>query len=146
MTQLAYHQVADVANVDNQTGLASGSALMRAHQEIALGLCGLTGPTLLQVALWGSWGVFSAVNEQCVVMTLTWTWLSLEGSILAGRIELATHLKKSSRFQSNSSVGGGLNSKCPRPTPMTLLNASWIFALEKEKNDVCSLIIEILCL
>jgi hypothetical protein len=44
--------MADVAKVDNQTGLASGSALTQAHQEMALGVYGLAGPTPLQVALW----------------------------------------------------------------------------------------------
>jgi hypothetical protein len=42
--QLAYHQAADVAKADNQTWLTSGSVLMRAHQEIALGVYGLAGP------------------------------------------------------------------------------------------------------
>ncbi len=51
--QLAYHQAADVAEADDQTGLASGSALTQVHQEIALGVYGLMGLTPPQVALRG---------------------------------------------------------------------------------------------
>jgi hypothetical protein len=43
--QLAYHQAADVAEADDQNGLASGSALAWGHQEITLGVYGLAGPT-----------------------------------------------------------------------------------------------------
>jgi hypothetical protein len=36
----SYHQEADVAKVNDQTGLASGSSPMRAHQGIPLGVYG----------------------------------------------------------------------------------------------------------
>ncbi len=91
---LAYHQAADVAKADNQTGIASGSALTWAHQEIALGVYGLAGPTLPRVAFWSPCEAFPAMDEGCVAMALTWPWWSLEGLFLAGRVELATHLKK----------------------------------------------------
>ncbi len=90
----SYHQAADVAKANGQTGLASGSALTWAHWEIALGVYCLMGPTPPRVTLWSPWRVFPAVNEQRVAMTLAWPWWSLEGLILAGRIELATQLKK----------------------------------------------------
>ncbi len=54
----SYHQ-ADVAKVDNQTGLASGSSLTRVRQEIAFGVYGTAVPTPLQVALRGPCGAFS---------------------------------------------------------------------------------------
>ena len=139
--QLAYHQAADVAKADNQTWLTSGSVLMRAHQEIALGVYGLAGPTPPWFALQGPWEAFPTLDERHVVMTLTWPWWSLEGSILTGRVILATHLKKKLSYLMyfNSSVGNGLNSKCPRPT--TLLYASWVLHTW-ERIDVCVLIID----
>jgi hypothetical protein len=73
-----------VAKAGNQTGLASGSLLMQEHQEIALRVYGTAAPTLLGVALWGPCGAFSAVNDWCVGMMLTWPWWSLEGSLLTG--------------------------------------------------------------
>jgi hypothetical protein len=83
-----------VAKADDKSGLASGYALTFAYQEIALGVYGLVGTTPSRVTLRGPCRAFSAVDEQRVAITLTWPWWSLEGSILAGRIELATHLKK----------------------------------------------------
>jgi hypothetical protein len=41
----SYHQAADVAEADHQTWLASGSLLMGACQEIALGVYGTKMPT-----------------------------------------------------------------------------------------------------
>jgi hypothetical protein len=51
--QASYHQAADVAEADDQTGLASSSSPMRARQEIALGVYGTAVPTPPQIALWG---------------------------------------------------------------------------------------------
>ncbi len=51
--QASYHQAADVAEADDQTGLASGSSLARARQEIALGVYGTAVPTWLHVTLQG---------------------------------------------------------------------------------------------
>jgi hypothetical protein len=53
LAQASYHQAADVAKADDQTGLASGSSPTRARQEIALGVYGTAVPTPPQVALWG---------------------------------------------------------------------------------------------
>ncbi len=41
----SYHQAADVAKANDQTGLASGSLLMRARQEINLGVYDTAAPT-----------------------------------------------------------------------------------------------------
>ncbi len=139
LAQASYHQAADVAKANNQTGLTSGSLPTWAHQGIALGVYGTAVPTLPRVALWGPCGSFLAINDQHVAMMLTWPWWSLEGSLLVGCVELATLQKKSYCFSSNSSVGEGLNSKCPRPT--TLLYASWVLHAW-ERKDVCILIIE----
>jgi hypothetical protein len=73
-----------VAEADDQTGLASGSLLMRARQEITLGVYGTAVPTPPQVALRGPCGSFSAVDDWLVTMMLTWPWWSQEGSLLAG--------------------------------------------------------------
>ncbi len=70
--QASYHQAADVAEADNQTGLASGSSPMRARQEIALGVYGTAVPTPPQVALQGPCGSFIAINDWCAAMMLTW--------------------------------------------------------------------------
>jgi hypothetical protein len=51
LAQASYHQAADVAEADNQTGLASGSLPTQAHQEIARGFYGTAVPTLPRVAL-----------------------------------------------------------------------------------------------
>ncbi len=83
-----------MAKANDQTGLASGSGLMQAHREIALEVYGLAGPTPPRVAPRGPCGEFPAVNERSVALTLTWSRWSLEGLIFAGRVELATHLKK----------------------------------------------------
>ncbi len=53
LAQASYHQAADVAEADDQTGLASGSLPTWARQEIALGVCGTAVPTPPQVMLWG---------------------------------------------------------------------------------------------
>jgi hypothetical protein len=53
LAQASYHQAADVAEADNQTGLASGSLPTRARQGIALGVYGTAVPTSPRVALWG---------------------------------------------------------------------------------------------
>ncbi len=72
--QASYHQAADVAKADDQTGLAPGSLPMRACQEIALGVYGTAVPTPLQVALWGPRGSFIALNDRHAAMMLTWPW------------------------------------------------------------------------
>ncbi len=81
--QASYHQAADVAKADNQTGLASGSSPTRARQEIALGVHSTAVPTPPRVALWGPCGSFTAVNDRHAAMMLIWPWWSLEG-LLAG--------------------------------------------------------------
>jgi hypothetical protein len=53
-----------VAEADDQTGLASGSAPTWAHQEIARGAYGTAVPTLPRVALPGPWRPFPAVNDR----------------------------------------------------------------------------------
>ena len=73
-----------MAKANDQTGLASGSALTRMHQEIALGVYSLVGPSPSQVALQGPLEAFLTVNKHCVAMMLTWPWWSLEGSLLVG--------------------------------------------------------------
>ncbi len=62
-------------------------------QELACGVYGTPVPTPQQVALWGPWWPFPAVNDQCVLMTLTWPWWSLEG-MLAGACRIDPSLKK----------------------------------------------------
>jgi hypothetical protein len=94
----SYHQAADVAEADNQTGLHSGSLLMRAHQEIALGVYGTVVPTLPRVALWGPCGAFPAIDDWCVAMMLTWPWWSLEGSLLTGVRRIGHSPKKKFLF------------------------------------------------
>ncbi len=49
----SYHQAADVAKADDQTGLAFSSLLTQARQEITLGVYGTAVSTPSQVALWG---------------------------------------------------------------------------------------------
>ncbi len=70
----SYHQAADAAKADSQTGLASGSLPTWAHQEIALGVYGTAVSTPPQVALWGPCGAFPAVNDWHAAMMLTWPW------------------------------------------------------------------------
>jgi hypothetical protein len=53
LAQASYHLAADVAEADNQTGLASGSLPTQGRQEISLGVYGTAVPTPPQVALWG---------------------------------------------------------------------------------------------
>ena len=72
-----------MAKADDQTGLASGSLLTWARQEIALGVYGTAVPTPPRVALRGPRGSFTAVNDRCAAIMLTWPWWSLEG-LLAG--------------------------------------------------------------
>jgi hypothetical protein len=79
LVSTSYHQAADVDYTNNQTGLFSGSALARVHQEIALGVYSLASPTPLQVALWGPCRAFPAINEWHVAIALSWPWWSLEG-------------------------------------------------------------------
>jgi hypothetical protein len=50
---VSYHQAADVAKANDQTGFASGSLPMQACQEIALGVYGTAVPTPPRVMLWG---------------------------------------------------------------------------------------------
>ncbi len=79
-----------MSEADDQTGLASGSSLTWAHQEIALGIYGTKMPTPPRVALQGPCGAFPAINDQHAVMMLTWPWWSLEGSLLASGLRKAT--------------------------------------------------------
>ncbi len=72
--QASYHQAADVAKANDQTGLAFGSLLTRACQEIALGVYGTAVLTPLRVALRGPCGSFPTINDQHVAMLLTWPW------------------------------------------------------------------------
>ncbi len=94
LAQASYHQAADVAKANNQTGLASGSSLTQACQEIALGVYGTAVPTPTQVALWGPCGSFPTIDYQRVAMMLTWPWWSLEGSLLAGMRRIGHSKKK----------------------------------------------------
>ncbi len=94
----SYHWAADVAKVNDQTGLASGSSPMRAHQEIALGVYGTAVLTLPWVALRGPCGAFPAANDRLVAMMLTWPWWSLEGSLLAGVHRIGHSPKKKFSF------------------------------------------------
>ncbi len=83
-----------MAKADNQTGLTSGSYLMRTRQEIALGVYGTTVPTPPPVTLWGPCGSFPTVNDWCIAMMVTWPWWSLEGSLLAGVRRIGHSIKK----------------------------------------------------
>jgi hypothetical protein len=94
----SYHQAADVAEADDQTGLASSSLLMWACQEIALGVYGTAVPTLPRVTLWDPCGAFPAVDDWHVAMMLTWPWWSLEGSLLAGVHRIGHSPKKKFSF------------------------------------------------
>jgi hypothetical protein len=98
LAQASYHQAADVDEADDQTGLASSSLLAWAHQGIALGVYSTAVPTPPRVALWGPCGSFSAVDDWCVVMMLTWLWWSLEGSLLAGMCRIGHSPKKKFLF------------------------------------------------
>ena len=60
-----------MAVADDQTGLASGSLLTWARQEIALGVYGTAVPTLPRVAFWGPCGSFPVVDDQRVATMLT---------------------------------------------------------------------------
>jgi hypothetical protein len=68
------------------------------HQEIALGVYSLAGPSPPQVALQGPWEAFLTVNKQCVAMMLTWPWWSLEGSLLVGACRIGHSPKKGLDF------------------------------------------------
>ncbi len=87
-----------MAKADNQTGLASGSVLMQAHQGIALGVYGTAVPTPPRVALRGPCGSFPAVNDRHVAMMLTRPWWSLEGSLLVGMHRIGHSQKKKFSF------------------------------------------------
>jgi hypothetical protein len=105
----SYLQATDAAKAGDQTGLASGSLLTQARQEIALGVYGTDVPTLLRVALQGPCGAFPAVDD--------WRVDPWKAPCLWACVELATLKRRSSRFCGSSSVGEGscLNSKCPGP-------------------------------
>jgi hypothetical protein len=94
----SYHQAADVAEANDQTGLASSSLPMQVRQEIALGVYGTAVPTQPQVTLWGPCGAFSAVDDWRVVMMLPWPWWSLEGSLLVGVRRIGHSPKKKFLF------------------------------------------------
>ncbi len=83
--QASYHQAADLAKADDQTGLAYGSLPTRARQEIALGVYGTAVPTPPQDALWGPRGSFITVDDWHAAMMLTWPWCSLEGLLVGAR-------------------------------------------------------------
>ncbi len=93
LAQASYHQAADVAKADDQTGLVSGSLPTRARQEIPLGVHGTAVPIPPQVALQGPCGSFTAVNDWCAAMMVTWPWWSLEG-LLAGACRIDHSPKK----------------------------------------------------
>ncbi len=95
--QASYHQAADVAEANDQTGLASDSSPTRARQEIALGVHGTAVPTPPRVALWGPSGLFIAINDWHAAMMLTWPWWSLEG-LLAGAPRIGHSQKKKFSF------------------------------------------------
>jgi hypothetical protein len=82
-----------VVKADDQTGLASSSLPMRAHQEITLGVYGTAVPTPLRVALQGPHGSFITVDDQRAVMMLTWPCWSLE-DLLAGARRISHSPKK----------------------------------------------------
>ena len=39
------------------------------------------------------------MDERCVAIMLTWPWWSLAGLIIAGLVELATHIKKKLSYE-----------------------------------------------
>ncbi len=82
-----------MAKVNDQTGLASSSLPMQAHQEIALGVYGTAVPTPLRVALRSPRGSFTTLNDRRAAMMLTWPWWSLEG-LLAGARRIGHSPKK----------------------------------------------------
>jgi hypothetical protein len=94
----SYHQAADVAKADNQTGLASSSLPTRARQGIALGVYGTAVPTPLQVKLRGPCGAFPTINDRHAAMMLTWPWWSLDGSLLVGVRKIGHSPKKKFSF------------------------------------------------
>ncbi len=94
----SYHQAADVAKANDQTGIASGSMLTQARQEIALGVYGTAVPTPPRVAIWGPCGAFPTVNDWCVAMMLILPWWSLEGSLLVGMRRIGHSPKKKFLF------------------------------------------------
>jgi hypothetical protein len=102
LVQASYHHAADVAEADNQTGLASGSFPMWACQDIARGVYGNAVPTPPQVALQGPWRPFPAINDRRVLMTLSWLWWSLGGLLEGARRIGPSPKKRSSCFCSNS--------------------------------------------
>jgi len=77
--KLAQRHPADVGESDGQAGLPFGTALSRAHRDIALGVYRLARATPPRVALRGPLGRFPRVDDQRVLKTLTWPWWSLEG-------------------------------------------------------------------
>ncbi len=87
-----------MAEANDQTGLAFGSSLVQACQEIALGVYGTAVPTPPQVALWGPLGYFPPVNDWHAAMMLTWPWWSLEGSLLASVHRIGHSPKKKFSF------------------------------------------------
>ncbi len=101
---LAYHEPADVGYADNQTGLFFSVVLAHSHQEIALGVYRLVGPTLLEVTFQGPCGACIAVYDWHAAMTLTWPWWSLGGSL--GRVDLVA-LPSVGIVVKNSSVERG---------------------------------------
>ncbi len=126
LVQASYHWAADVAKADDQTGLASGSSPTQACQEIALGVYATGVPTPPQVALRGPWGSFPTIDDWRVAMMLTWPWWPLEGSLLAGACRIGHSPKKKFLFLLWLLSRGGflwsLNSKCPRPTALSMLS------------------------
>ncbi len=98
LAQASYHRAADVAEADDQTGLATGSLLTWARQDIALGVYDTAVPTPPRVALLGPCEAFPAVNDWHVAMMLTWPWWSLEGSLLAGMHRIGHSPKKKFSF------------------------------------------------
>ncbi len=122
LAQASYHRAADVAEADDQTGLASGSSPTWACQEIARGVYSTAVPTPPRVALQGLWRPFPAVNDWCVLMTLTWPWWSL-GGLLAGARRIGPSPKKEVLVFVVTPKQGrwSLNSKCRRPTALPTL-------------------------
>ncbi len=74
-----------MAKAGDQTGLASGSLPTRARQKIALGVHGTAVPTPLLVALRGPRRSFTAVDDWCAAMMLTWPWWSLKRMLAGAR-------------------------------------------------------------
>jgi hypothetical protein len=102
LVQASYHQVADVAKADDQTGLASGLSPMRVSQEIALGVHGTAVPTPPQVTLWGPRGSFIAINDRRAAMMKIWPWWSLEGLLVGAHRIGHSPKKRSYHFRRNS--------------------------------------------